>query len=967
MRFPVSLHPEWTFSFHLPGRAVTGLPPSAISMLMLPAELASQGAVEMFDQRAIVSDLEKLAEAHSGHERDLRSAVAQRLKIALNEGRAVAERLLLKDRQGRRCAERLCFMQDEIIRVLYEFAGKYLYPAQNPSEAERMAIVATGGYGRGLLAPGSDIDLLFLLPYKQTAWGESVAEAILYCLWDIGLKVGYATRSIDECIRQAKADMTIRTAILESRFLLGDRNLFGELMARFGKSVVQGTATMFVTAKLAEREQRHRRAGQSRYLVEPNVKDGKGGLRDLHTLFWIAKYVYRVRDVEELIDRGVFDRDELKLFRRCEDFLWSVRCHMHFLTGRAEERLSFDIQREIAVRLGYTEHPGLKDVERFMKHYFLIAKDVGDLTAILCAALEDQQAKPAPVLSRVIARFRPRGRRPLRESEDFVDDNNRLTVADSDVFSRDPVNLIRMFHLAQKHSLVLHPDAMRTATHSLKLIDDDLRANAEANRLFLEILTSHDAEIVLRRMNETGVLGRFVRPFGRIVAMMQFNMYHHYTVDEHLLRCIGVLADIERGKHEEFALANDLVRKIQPHHRTVLYVALFLHDIAKGRIEDHSIAGARIARRLCPRLGLSPVETETVAWLVENHLVMSTVAQSRDLSDRRTIENFAPVVQSLERMKLLLILTTADIRAVGPGVWNGWKAQLLRTLYYETEPVLTGGFSEVNRAQRVAIAQAELKAELKDWQPERIEAYFARHYPAYWLKVDLPHRVDHARFVRAAEEADKSLATSFGFDSARAVTELTVLAPDHPRLLSIIAGACAAAGANIVDAQIFTTTDGRALDTIAVSREFERDEDEARRASRIADTVEKALRGDLILPEVVARRSSTKALLKAFAIEPEITINNQWSNRYTVVEVTGLDRPGLLYELTATLSKLNLNITSAHVATFGERVVDVFYVTDLLGAKIASPTREMTIKRALLQLFAAPNETRRPAKGAAAS
>jgi [protein-PII] uridylyltransferase len=936
-------------------------------MLMLPAELASHGAIELFDEHAIVGDLKTLAEVHAGREREMRTAVAQRLKSALNEGRAVAERLLLKDRQGRRCAERLCFMQDEIIRVLYEFAGTYLYPSDNPSEAERMAIVATGGYGRGLLAPGSDIDLLFLLPYKQTAWGESVAEAILYCLWDIGLKVGHATRSIDECIRQAKADMTIRTSILESRFLLGDRSLFGELMTRFGKSVVQGTAAEFVTAKLAEREERHRRVGQSRYLVEPNVKDGKGGLRDLHTLFWIAKYVYRVRDVEELVDRGVFDRDELKIFRRCEDFLWSVRCHMHFVMGRPEERLSFDIQREIAVRLGYTEHPGMKDVERFMKHYFLTAKDVGDLTAILCAALEDQQAKPAPVLSRFMARLRPHGRRTLHENEDFIEDNNRLTVADADVFSRDPVNLIRMFHLAQKHNLVLHPDAMRTATHSLKLIDDKLRANTEANRLFLEILTSHDAEIILRRMNETGVLGRFVRAFGRIVAMMQFNMYHHYTVDEHLLRCIGILADIERGQHEEFALANNLVHKIQPHHRMVLYVTLFLHDIAKGRIEDHSIAGARIARRFCPRLGLSPAETETVAWLIENHLVMSTLAQSRDLSDRRTIENFAAIVQSLERMKLLTIITTADIRAVGPGVWNGWKAQLLRTLYYETEPVLTGGFSEVNRAQRVAIAQAELKAELKDWTSEQIDAYIARHYPAYWLKVDLPHRVTHARFVRTVEQTDKSLATAFNFDTARAVTELTVLAPDHPRLLSIIAGACAVAGANIVDAQIFTTTDGRALDTIAVSREFDHDDDEARRASRIADTIEKALRGDLKLPEVMARRSTTRTALKAFAIEPEVTINNQWSNRYTVVEVTGLDRPGLLYELTSTISKLNLNITSAHVATFGERVVDVFYVTDLMGAKIASPTREMTIKRALLQLFVVPEETKKSAKGGAAN
>src|SRR5215208_4222758 len=505
---------------------------------------------ELIDADALAADLAVLAERHAGRERELRSAVALHLKAALLEGRAQAERLLRKDRRGRLCTERLCLMQDEIIRLLYEFAGKYLYHSDNPSEAERMAVVATGGYGRGLLAPGSDIDLLFLLPYKQTAWGESIAEAILYCLWDMGLKVGHASRSVDESIRQARADMTIRTSVLETRYLVGDQALYDELLTRFDKQVVQGTASEFVTAKLAEREERHRRAGQSRYLVEPNVKDGKGGLRDLHTLFWMAKYVYRVHDIEELIERGVFEPDELKLFRRCEDFLWSVRCNMHFLTGRAEERLSFDIQREIALRLGYTERPGLRDVERFMKHYFLIAKDVGDLTAILCAGLEDNQAKPVPMLNRVIAKFRPRGRRPLRESEDFIIDNNRINVADAEVFRRDPVNLIRLFHIAQRHRVILHPDAMRAASRSLKLIDKSLREDAEANRLFLEILTAkNDAEIVLRRMNETGVLGRFVPDFGRIVAMMQFNMYHHYTVDEHLLRCIGVLAEIECGEN----------------------------------------------------------------------------------------------------------------------------------------------------------------------------------------------------------------------------------------------------------------------------------------------------------------------------------------------------------------------------------------------------------------------------------
>src|ERR1700689_4752358 len=433
--------------------------------MMLDTQRAARVPAELLDSAAIVADLKGLAETHAGRERELRAAVARRLKTALTEARARAEELLLKDRHGRRCAERLCQTQDEIIRILFEFAVKALYPPQIHSQAERMAVIPTGGYGRGLLAPGSDIDLLFVLPYKQTAWGESVAEALLYCLWDMGMKVGHATRSVSECIRQAKADMTVRTALLESRHLFGDADLYSELTTRFEKEVVQGTAAEFVAAKLAEREERHRRAGQSRYLVEPNVKDGKGGLRDLHTLFWIAKYVYRVREPKELIERGVFNLQEFKLFRRCENFLWSVRCNIHFLSGRAEERLSFDMQREIAVRLGYTSHPGMQDVERFMKHYFLVAKDVGDLTAILCPNLEDKQAKPPPRLSRLMARLRPSTKqRRVPDSDDFIVDNNRINLAVPDVFKHDPVNLIRIFRLAQKNNFAFHPDAMRTVT-----------------------------------------------------------------------------------------------------------------------------------------------------------------------------------------------------------------------------------------------------------------------------------------------------------------------------------------------------------------------------------------------------------------------------------------------------------------------------------------------------------------------
>jgi [protein-PII] uridylyltransferase len=907
-------------------------------------------------------ELAALATEYAGNESGLRAALTQRLKRVSEEGRRATEDFLLAGGKGRAAAERLSHLMDAIIVLAFEVIAGSLYRSDNPSSSERMSVVAVGGYGRGMLAPGSDIDLVFLLPYKQTAWGESVAEAILYALWDMGLKVGHATRSVDECIRQARADMTIRTTLLEARYVAGDTALFEELTTRFDRDVVQGTAAEFVAAKLAERSERHRRAGESRYLVEPNVKDGKGGLRDLHTLFWIAKYVYRVRETAELVDKGVFSKAEFALFRRCEDFLWAVRCHLHFLAGRAEERLSFEVQRDMAVRLGYVEHPGLKDVERFMKHYFLVAKDVGDLTGIVCAELEESHATPVPRLTRMFARLTRRKARPLKEHPSFVIENDRLNVADEKVFDRDPVNLIRLFHIADRQDLEFHPDALRLARRSLDLIGKDLRADAEANKLFREILASRRApELVLRRMNEAGVLGHFVPEFGRVVAMMQFNLYHHYTVDEHLIRCIGALTEIERGKNPEYGLANELMAGIK--NRDLLYIALFLHDIAKGRPEDHSIAGARIARRFGPRIGLTQAETDTVAWLVEKHLVMSTTAQSRDLADRKTIEDFAAVVQSLERMKMLLILTTADIRAVGPGVWNGWKAQLLRSLYYETEPVLTGGFSEVNRTKRVLMAQEEFRAALKDWPPEKVDRYISRHYPAYWLKVDLERKVAHARFLDEAEQQKKSLATSVRMDAARGVTELTILAPDHPRLLAMIAGACAAAGGNIVDAQIFTTTDGLALDNISISREFDRDEDESRRAGRIAEGIEQALQGRTRLPDVIARRVP-KSRPGTFSVEPEVNVNNVWSDRHTVIEVSGLDRPGLLYDLTTTISRLNLNIASAHVATFGERAVDVFYVTDLTGAKIVSAPRQAAIRRALLGVFG--GQERDAAKRAAA-
>ncbi|GEP08230.1 [protein-PII] uridylyltransferase [Methylobacterium gnaphalii] len=905
----------------------------------------------MFDAAAALDKVLESLDRDAREPTRLRAALVPELRTIIDAGHKDAERQLLKDRNGVACAQRISRLTDLVVKAIFDAVVWRLYPNDNPSTGEQLAIVATGGYGRGTMAPGSDIDLLFLLPYKQTAWSESVVEAMLYVLWDLKLKVGHATRSVEECLREGRADMTIRTALLEARFLFGSRMLFEQLVTRFDSELVVGTAAEFVDAKLRERDGRVAKAGSSRYLVEPNVKDGKGGLRDLNTLFWIAKYTYRVRDQVELVNAGLFTAEEYKLFERCDEFLWRVRCHMHFVTGRAEERLSFGLQPKIAERFGFGGRGGLSGVERFMKAYFLVAKEVGDLTAIVCSELEARHAKRTPVLDRWIGRFRDRFRATTMEAEDFLIDNGRVNTRSEGAFERDPINLIRLFWLADRYNLPIHPDAKRLASRSLRLVSQAVRTDPEANRLFLDILTSANApETILRAMNEAGVLGRFVPDFRRIVAMMQFNMYHHFTVDEHLLRTLGVLSAIEAGRLEdEHPLATRLIGTIQ--NRRALYVAVLLHDIAKGRPEDHSIAGAAIARKIGPRFGLTQAETNTVAWLVEHHLLMSMVAQSRDLSDPKTIEKFATVVQSLERLKLLLILTVADIKAVGPGTWTAWKGTLLRTLYDETEVHLSGGHSEIARTDRVKMIQIALRERLTDWAPEEFDAYALRHNQAYWLKVDGTRQFKNAGFIKSVNEQGRTSATAYETDVFRGVTELTVYSPDHPRLLAIITGACAAAGGNIVDAQIFTTTDGFALDTIFISRAFERDEDELRRAKRIAAAIEKALKGEIKIAELVADRHP-KQPPKTFLVPPDISIDNALSSRETVIEITGLDRPGLLYELTTAINRLNLNIVSAHIATFGERAVDVFYVVDLTGTRVVQPDRLAAIRNAVMEVFA---------------
>ncbi len=901
---------------------------------------------ESLPSRRAIIDRRKLADALAELSNDpatLKREATLLLKQALDAGRAeIAERLAAHPSRGLETAASYAFLTDQILRVVFDLATERLLPRTNRTAGERLTLMAVGGYGRAEMALFSDVDIGFLTPWKQTPWAEQVIETILYILWDLGLKVGHSSRSLDEMVKMAKADLTIRTALLEGRFVWGDAALYDEAKRRFETEVMRSTARSFVSEKLAERDERHRRMGDSRYVVEPNLKEGKGGLRDLHTLFWIGKYVLQVRSVPELVGAGLLTTDELKQFHRAENFLWAVRCNLHIVAGRAEERLTFDLQRDIAIRMRYNRRPGRSPVERFMQHYFLTAKTVGTLTGLFLAHLDETFARKGGrfTMPMIGARRRP------RKLEGFVTDRGRLATPSDTFFAEDPVRLVELFTLADRHGLEIHPLAMRQASRDAKLVDG-VRENPRANALFLELLTSpRTPGTVLRWMNEAGVFGRFVPDFGRVVAQMQFDMYHHFTVDEHTIHAIELLNRIEKGElPTDHPLATGLIHQVVA--RRVLYVAVLLHDIAKGRDGDHSILGAEVAQRLCPRLGMSGAETEMVAWLVRWHLLMSATAFKRDLSDFKTILDFAEQVQSPERLRLLLLLTIVDIRAVGPGVWNGWKRQLLGDLYTAAEEVLRLGHKQKGRRERIEDKQAHLRQAL-GWDEAQFAAFAGRMPESYWVAEAPDILLANARAIAGADESGHPLSITASPDAEREATLVTVYASDHPGLFYRIAGAIHVAGGNIIDARIHTTRDGRAIDNFLVQDPFGRPFDDPERLVRLRLAIEDALANRTRLADRLAAKPLPRIRADAFEIEPVVLIDSKASNRYTVIEVNARDRPALLHALAHALFQSKVTIHSAHIATYGERAVDTFYLTDLTGDKLTGSQRLKALERRLL-------------------
>jgi [protein-PII] uridylyltransferase len=870
---------------------------------------------------------------------------------------------------GLSAARALAALVDGLVALLYDHATA----RSALGRPDRLSIIATGGYGRGVLAPFSDIDLLFLTPKVPDENALQIVEYMLYFLWDLGLKVGHATRSIDDCLRESAKDTTVRTSLLDARLLCGDAPFFAAFRERFDTACREAGPAEYIAAKQAERDLRHRRYGDSPFMVEPNIKEGRGGLRDLQTLYWISRYVLDAQSMDDLTaipapGGTMLTETEAKHARRSWDFLWTVRFHLHYVAGRAEERLTFDLQPVVGARMGYTRHGRQDGVERFMRHYFLTVREVARLTRVLEPELIRAALGP-PALA-------PEDDQSLRDEGFVLAEGKLLPVAGRD-FSDEPIQMLRILQAARDRSLELHPLALRSLIRNERRAVM-LRGDRDAADLFMDLLCGRapaaldamrhdghrhalgrpDGARWLTILNETGFLGRFLPDWARIVGQMQFDTYHVFTVDEHTVEAVRILNSLERGELAEVApVASGLIDHLQS--RRALYLAMLLHDVAKGRGGDHSELGAEIALDVGPILGLSAEETETVSWLVLHHLLMSQTAFKRDIDDPKTILDLADTIQSPERLRLLLVLTVSDMRAVSSKVWNGWKATLLRELYHRVAEVLEGGLATTERDVRVARAKQAAAELLEDWPQAEIDAFAGLGYPGYWLSFDPETHANHARLVREAQRSGAPLTVDTQPLPARAVTEVTVYAADHAGLFSKIAGALAVAGASIVDARIHTMTNGMALDTFWIQDAAGGVFDQPHRLARLSVLIEQALSGRLALASEI--RKASKGLvgrrMRAIHVPPRLVIDNHASNSFTVLEVNGRDRPGLLHDVTAAISEQGLQIASAHVTTYGVRAVDVFYVKDIFGLKVENERRLQQLREALLAALANPDDT----------
>jgi [protein-PII] uridylyltransferase len=833
---------------------------------------------------------------------------------------------------------------DRLVVALFRHADAE-HGRRMPRLHGQFTVIARGGYGRGELNPCSDIDLLFLNAWKPGPYCEIVAEIILHALWDAGLTVGHAVRNIRESQAMANVDFKEKTALLDTRFVAGDEALYAEFRSMLANQVVNRGQQKFFRAKLEESQARHARYGDSVYLLEPQVKEGEGGLRDLHTAMWVAKIKYKVATLDELAQRAIVSAQELGQVLAARDFLWRVRNALHYLSGRHFDQLTFEYQDRVAPLLGFQADDGLSPSQALMRQYYVHANTIHMFAESFIARVIDE-TRPAAIYGRSFSR-------QIRSGV-FIQ-RDLLTVATADFFRRDPLNLVTIFADCQRHRVDLAGSTYQLVRDCLSSIDDSTRSDPRVGRAFYEILEGkpHVAQ-TLELMHRSGVLGALIPEFGRLYARPLQDLYHIYTVDRHSLAAVRELEDLRVGRHrEQTPLLTEVARDLQC--SAAVYLALLLHDIGKGHGSHHHERSAELAAAIVGRIGLDPEKTELVVFLVRNHLLMSHIVHKRDLQDERTVTEFTRAVGSIERLKALYVLTYADMKAVAPNVYNNWRDALLSELYMLTLHELEHGDREAVDPQRsMAAAKQAARERLEGSDPAGVERFLERMPERYFLSVgehDIPL---HFELLNAlGEDVLKCRHRHF---SPLQFTEFSVVTRDQPGLFSKIAGVLTANNLNILSARITTTRDGVALDVFRVSHlqggaPLALDEE---RWNRVENDLLGVLAGRHEVETLVAQARRLPAWQQkkhAPRFPTEVTVDNRASETLTVIDVFTQDRIGLLFTITHLLYKLGIRIHLARISTYADRALDVFYVSDQAGDKLADPVLLEEIRGRLLALL----------------
>lgn len=867
----------------------------------------------------------------------------ERRRAALVEGSRAflachREQILERHRageSGRLIVGSLTSLIDTLIRNLYRGASADLGP-----ELGCCTLIALGGYGRGELNPRSDIDLMFFYGGKEKRFAEQVSERILYLLWDIGLEVGFSVRTLKDCLEMAEKDITARTALLDSRFLVGDDALFLEYTRTVMDNVLARNTQAFIREKLEENARRLRKYGSSVYLLEPNIKEGEGGLRDLHTALWIAMVKFKARSLRELIIKGVLTEREGKDFEEAFDYLWRIRNELHYLSGRKNDQIHFDQQEKIAAFLGYRDGKGGLAVEQFMQDYYAHATRVEHLSASLITKATQQDDPTSRILGYLTRRSVEDGFYILR---------GELRASRKELFEEDPARMMSAFLLAQRHGVKMAVPLKGMIRENLHRINDRVRRSEAMREGFLEILRGNGVGETLRLMHHLQFLNHFIPEFARIYCKVQHDAYHIYTVDMHSLFAVEEIARLWRGEYrEKKPLLTQVAGDIEK--RELLLLAVLFHDIGKGEGKDHCNKGGEMIPTIARRLGLNREDSERLEFLVRNHLQMAHISQRRDLHDDKLIVQFARSMGMSENLKMLYLLTFADIKAVGPDVWSEWKGFLLQELYEKAYDVLERGDFRLERSsEKVRNRKRKVVAALEEEYDARTVKDMLRTMSTRYL---LSHRsreiVEHIRLVLGRKE--RTLAMKIEHGPEGEYTQITITTLDIPGLFSKITGVLAANGVNILGAQISTMSNGVALDVLQVRGAAGTVLDNPEKWRRVEEDLTAVIEGRVRVEDLVRRRRRPSYLPEPSRprFPNRVEVDNEVSDEYTVIDIYAHDRVGLLYEITRTLKELGLYIGVSKISTKVDQVADTFYVHDIFGQKVSQPEKKEEIRARLL-------------------